>query len=835
MPGGGNQKDPLQVNNPYPYRVDKALRSAYSLAMSPQILAQRFIGYLRHADSTTTPLNALTFPSQNCFIPMKDKIEPRLGSTLLGAPYTDGKNWPIIGHKKRFTTAGGISIEVRVTQSNDYIQNDIIEVLYPNPLTGVLQWYKISYSIWGLLANNLFDWSSVIPGVHRYYMDDWFDTNTNPSISLNTPRLIWTNGRPFIYSWLGAAAPIIDILQNGTSYYLTTSYGELLYAPLSATPWQRGEVVTGSTSGATALVASTAIVNSRSVMELIHVNGVFQFNESITGGTSSAIGTVVNYTPPPTTWGSLGFTNIAGEAPFFSVNENHFDLSGNIATNSYILGSSTTPAIAVGDVAFSIIRADATTIPLDVCRQNKNYMYYGNWSSRRYFMSNAFGHDATATITQSDSSLDNLIVSGTFTGTGSHTFKILVTAAGTPDTYQWQFDGGTPTTGVAMANTAHLLSNGISVTFPETTGHTLGDSWTITVNQAVTAAWTNFYYSLPARLPGEGYVFQLPSNFWAMEPQEDVMYVNTDYGEWGTIQTTLSANLLTESVVYEPLKHSASSKVLYPYMIGHTDNALIFVTENKKLDMISRMKFLELPQIGSLSNFVQLDFDELSFTNGSMEYFNKRLHITSPIEEKMLVYDEQQKYWQPPQVIPGNGILSIVGNTLISHSNLRNQTINLFTGTDGDLGGNYTVIARTSYESSGQRWDTKFSNASFVEGYVTSAPPMYMNIYLDINGSSGIRSHLIEPITAKIPDNGPIGEGYNGQHQLGSDVYNLDPHFYELDRKTTPLMMRYRFIAFELTCTAKTHSYSWLSVGVNKMQDVTGNTDITTTSEIKKN
>src|SRR6202162_1270877 len=526
-PYKGNPSDPTLPKEVYPYRVTQKIRGEFSLYLEPTTLAQRFVGYLRHADPTTTPINAFVYPSANFFIPMKDVAQPRLGATLLGAAFTAGKNWPIIGHKKRFTNAGGVQMEVRVTQSDDYLQNDIIEVLYPNPLTGVLKWYKISYKIWGLVANTLYDWESVIPGLHRYYMDDWFDTNTDPSLSLNTPRLVWTNGRPFIYSWLGAAAPIIDIYNVGTNYYLTTSYGQIIYSPLSGTAWIRGEVVTGSVSGATALVGGTSVINSQSVMTLIHVSGVFQFGESINGSTSGAAATVNNYTPPPTTWASLGFTTLNGESLYINIDGNTYNITGlNLNTNSLLLGSGSPPPISVGDVAFSIIRVDATTVPMDVCRQNQNYMFYGNWDNRKLYMSNAFGHDATATITNAQSALDNLVVSGSFTGTGYHYYTILVTAIGATDTYQWSYDGGAPTTGVSMSNTAHLLSNGISVTFPEITGHAVGDTWTISVVQAVTNAWANFYYSLP-RLPGEGYVFELPSNFWAMEPQESVMYVNT--------------------------------------------------------------------------------------------------------------------------------------------------------------------------------------------------------------------------------------------------------------------------------------------------------------------
>lgn len=833
--------DPAVPKLPYPYRVTAKLRAAFTLGDQPATVLQKWIGYLRRADQTVQPANSLAYPSQNCIIPMKDKIDPRAGSTLLGAAYTAGKDWPIIGHKKRFTTMGGVDVEVRVAKSNDGTLNDIVQVLYPNPLTGINQWYTISAGIWGLVPNTLSAWTAVPPGLHRYYMDDWFDSNLNPAKSLNVSRLIWVNGLSFIFSWIGAIAPIVNITGSiSGNYFLSVDFGNLVFEPLFPGSYTVGEVVTGGTSGATAVVVSEQIVNSVSTLTLIRNSGVFVPGETLTGGTSAYVSLVTSYTPPANTWASLGFLDptIGGESPYININGIAYFVANGWGTNTIDVISPFNPEVSIGDVAMSYPRADATTIPLDVTKNNQNYMYYGYWKSRRLFQSNAFGHDATQIITGTTAVLNDLVVTGPYTGTGSHTYKILITSAGTPDQFSWSVDGGIPTaTGVAITGAAQALSSGISITFGDTTGHTVGDSWTIEVNQPVTKAWTNFYYSIPVRKPGEGYVFQLPANFWTMEPQESQMYVNTAYGQWGYIEPKLSSDLLSETVVYTPLKQPGSSKVIYPYMIGHMDNSLIYVTENKKLDMIQRMKFLELPQIGNLSNLVQLDFDELSFLDGSVEYQDKKFWITSPHDGKMLCYDYLQKYWQAPQAFPELGILSVVGNTLINHSSIRNQSFNLYTDdpdNPGDNGQEYTVIARSPYDPGGDRWGEKNSNASFVEGYVEGAPPMYQNLYLDIDGASGIRSHLIKPVIMAIPTTAPLGEGPFGEHPFGSDKFQPFPHFFEIDKRAKPLQMQYYFLAMELVCTTKKHSYSWLTMGVNRVVGNRGNNKLLNKSEISR-
>lgn len=882
-------------------------------------------GYFHNTDPTVLPTNCLTFPSQNCFIPNKDKIVPRLGKTLLGAERTADKNWPIIGHKKRFATMGGDVIEVRVTKTDDENIKDLIEVLYDNPLTGEPTWYPITI---GLHSPNI---NPITQGLHRYYMDDWFDTNLNPSLSLNVPRLIWVNGNKQVYSWIGAIAPIVNVNNN----YLSVSFGTIDYSGLVGTFHSPTELITGGTSGATAWIGT----NAAGVLEIVRISGTFQVGETITGTTSAAHAVVVSYTPPPTTWASLGFIDpsISGETGDIIINGLEYSSVSGWDSAS-LQFAPTTPTVVVGDVAFSEIRVDDVDVAFDICRNNKNYMFYGNWRSRRLYMSNNFGHDASQDITSVQANQNDLIVSGSYTGAGSHTLRYQIDSV-VDDPVEYFYDpdtAGGDTVDNAFFSGSHIgvnrdvyrvvitnatvgterfqvfknnisvsinnaitydtptllpgaTSDGISITFvkiddtvtpykvnqswtyiiggqdtysiyldgvvvvsgqpastPYTTqgvtlkvnsssGHSLGDYWEVTLSQLVDEAWKNFYYTIPVRKPGEGYIYQLSSNFWTMEPQEEEMYVNTQYGYWDYVSTVLSADLQSETVSLTPLKHASASKVIFPYMITHLDNDLIFVTENKTLDMIGRREFLELPQIGYLSQPVDLDFQVASFEDGSMEYLNKQLFITSPKESIMLCYDNQDgnKYWQPPQVISENGILSIVGNTLISHSNLRNQTFQLFTG-QSDNGAAYTVRARTPYNSYGNRWGLKNSNKSFLEGYLKGKPPMIFTVYLGVHGCGGILSHPVEPIVCLLPTKAPFGEGSNGSHPFGSDIFDGDlSHFNEICPKFNPILQFY-FAALELECTTKNHTYSWLTIALNAAISSTGNTALIPEQVISK-
>lgn len=855
----------------YPGKTTIRAIQAFSLNDTPKETLERWLGYFHNVDPTVLPGNCLTYPSINCFIPNKDKIVPRLGTTLLGQPYTDTMSWAIIGHKKRFATMGGYEVEVRVTQTDDSNLKDKIEVLYPNPATGINEWYQITQNV-----NPLLRGVSKLGMRARYYFDDWFDTNINLALNLKLSRLIGVNGTNQVINWTGGLAPI------------------------------------------TAIVVNTSI-----------------------------------RTTPGVTWASLGFVDPSlGGSGNVVINGLLYAITGGWATDTLTLTNTT--GISVNDVALSQIQADNAPIEFDVCRQNKNYMFYGNWNARQLYMSNGFGRDAQL-IDQtynSVSGLNDAVFTGDYTGTTEKVFKVTIdSAAGTPtysgqgsnnlqfdmsgysgsgnnkyqviinqivdaggnrywyfitykngarvfgpttfqdpttgtanltetfsvadgitffisrdlqgdlfptgsgpytsysgvfkqgdsysfqvpDTFTWSLDGVPQGSNIPVSLTPVSLSDGISVNFTALTGHAIGDTWNVTGSPSVLKPWINFYYALPVRHPGEGYIYQLPSNFWTMAPQESEMYVNTRFGQWSYIETVLSADLQSETVSLTPLKQVSSSKVIFPYMINYLDDDLIYVTANKTLDTIGRKELLQLPQTTNLSQPVALDFQLATFVDGSMEYLNKTMYITSPKETIMLVYDNQpgNKYWQPPQMIPENGILSIIENTLITHSNIRNQTYNLFTGTSGDNQGNYTVRARTAYISGGNRWGWKNSNMSFIEGYVTGNPPMTQRVYLGVNGCGGIKSHLVKPVVCIPPTKAPFGQGNFGSHPNGSDVANPNPHFNEIYEQYKPIL-QWRFAALEMECIATNHSYSWLSMGLNEVVGNRGNNDLKNQELISK-
>jgi len=102
------------------------------------------------------------------------------------------------------------------------------------------------------------------------------------------------------------------------------------------------------------------------------------------------------------------------------------------------------------------------------------------------FLSQLFVAIADATITFTGSGLDDMTASGVYTGDEDAFIEVKVlSAAASPDTFEWRKDGGAWSAGVNMdAGTPVVLAEGISVTFAAQETHTDDEFWAFYVMSA---------------------------------------------------------------------------------------------------------------------------------------------------------------------------------------------------------------------------------------------------------------------------------------------------------------------------------------------------------------
>lgn len=90
------------------------------------------------------------------------------------------------------------------------------------------------------------------------------------------------------------------------------------------------------------------------------------------------------------------------------------------------------------------------------------------------------GSNTIETEVFTGSGLDDATKGGTYTGTVTATYTVIIDSTGTPDTFKWKKNSGSFTTGVVITGSAQTLSDGVTITFSATTGHTANDQWVIT-------------------------------------------------------------------------------------------------------------------------------------------------------------------------------------------------------------------------------------------------------------------------------------------------------------------------------------------------------------------
>jgi len=66
-----------------------------------------------------------------------------------------------------------------------------------------------------------------------------------------------------------------------------------------------------------------------------------------------------------------------------------------------------------------------------------------------------------------------------YSGGASAYFEVVIQTEGTPDKFKWRKDGGGWTENVSITGAAQTLSDGQTITFGATTGHTADDQWAI--------------------------------------------------------------------------------------------------------------------------------------------------------------------------------------------------------------------------------------------------------------------------------------------------------------------------------------------------------------------
>lgn len=784
-----------------------------------------FNGYSNFRDVTNTPRTKMVAGSLNTFMPDGEKVEPRAGMAYWGAAGTQGTQtnayWTLAHriHSKYddFVNVQGTKISLRVFYSGTSAQGDVMEAWLPVYVAGVAtstsQWYQVTATS---PTNKLL--APANKG-HRYYWAEWWDT-----INL-IPRVTFTLGMTSIASWSGGVAVVTGV----TPTTITTNGIWIARGFIDAPEGNPIVIVNGVEYTVTAgfgtntiTVASTAGV---ALDDLVFSS--VQLDDTLSGGTTYDVCSMINNQVYYMDWNQRNV--------YISWNRNQLAsttiidnaiLADLIATGTY--NGTNTELIRVK--IDSIIQPPIRTFAPFVVGNIDNIVFSGaHTGSVRdiyqvtlsaigptffydIFLNGALLIAATPLFATPYVAPNGITISavGTFPTTSAigdvWTYEI-----GGADTYTWYI--GDANQGVNIPVTTPIVDSGVTYTFQNPNGHALGDSWLITNQPTIIRGWSNFTYTNPGRLPGQGFTLLLDSNGWTMQPQENVMYMNSSAGHYTTAKLVLASDLLTENVTIERLKSEPQNKVLYPYLARYIKNQFATISQDKTFDVLGRQKFLELPQTKSISDEVRIDFETADWEDADILYFKRKIYFCIPRQSLIFVYDDYKKYWHSPMQFGKRiSLLSVIDGKLIGHSYEQNESYELFTGLN-DLG-IFPIKTRMvfPYESFGERMGEKYLSAIGFEGYVLGNPQITYTINSGIGGCEGKKTGLIKPVMCLPEDLASLGKSGLGFHGLGNNVSPVLPHFYYI--KTFDNLMFYQR-NIEVACDSLDQRWSLISLGTD--------------------
>lgn len=287
--------------------------------------------------------------------------------------------------------------------------------------------------------------------------------------------------------------------------------------------------------------------------------------------------------------------------------------------------------------------------------------------------------------------------------------------------------------------------------------------------------YTNFSFSTPVRVPGEGALITLDSSPVGFVVEDSSMYISGSKDDWYQTKITLSSDLQNESLNVIKLKSGPGQGAYSQESIGNIKNSVIYFSNEKTIDTIGRVENIDTPQSRPISDSIKSELLSYDITiPPHIKYHKSKTYVAFPSESKVLVYDHIRKFWLPPWTLPVRRF-AIIDGDLYGHSNAVPETYKLLTGTT-DNGNPINAIAAFVYRNYGRRDWPKCFDEWYTEGYIDPGTNLELVLKYDFGGFTTIKEKTIEGSNANLlffttVDNS-LGKNPIGDQPIGSITDN---------------------------------------------------------------
>jgi hypothetical protein len=322
----------------------------------------------------------------------------------------------------------------------------------------------------------------------------------------------------------------------------------------------------------------------------------------------------------------------------------------------------------------------------------------------------------------------------------------------------------------------------------------IGASNSINLYISKVNTYTDYSFTTPVRVAGEGFLIPLDAPPVKFIPQEvngsgDLaydMYVAEGTDSWGVVRSTLSSDLSKETLQFIRLKVAPLQGARSERLVTKMKNNIMYVGNDNVANFFGIFSYQYVPAIVDFSYPIIDDMNSYDFTDASIFYHKNYAYVAIPKAGVVRIYNmtdqtgqytsftrdmedvtKQPWFWEAPVTYPIAGFY-VVNGQLYGHSYTTSESYQLFTGqslNSQDIDTNATFC----FDDKGDRTQSKGSDEIYIEGYIQQ------NTVLNVGVSGDLDSFMsTQNVSVDGSDNSIVAYG-SGAHSLGKNPLGSQP------------------------------------------------------------
>jgi hypothetical protein len=315
------------------------------------------------------------------------------------------------------------------------------------------------------------------------------------------------------------------------------------------------------------------------------------------------------------------------------------------------------------------------------------------------------------------------------------------------------------------------------------------------------ADFTDYVVPTP-RIPGSPELLTLDNTGNGIAIRNGKVAISAGLSDWYFVsfsQITVGTTLTEQTIVDKQKVANLSAALAHEFIDTVGDN-IIYLAKDNQLRELGSFRNITTDKYPSLSQSVQTEFENEDFTGGHLKAIGDIIYITAPISGRDWMHQTREsldvngnivaeRIWQPPQ-LRNVSRFCVIDGVVFGHS-IANPQIYQIWDTDqwhDDSPSNeplpYDCVMTMSYRNNDRLGNLSSFDKVYAEGYLSPGINLYMNVYMDYQGSSGLQnltlSSAADVATLFVNLNAPsLGGSSLGDNPLGVGLVT-DPTDQEL-------------------------------------------------------